>query len=248
MLGKRCNWGALEMTNPHAELLKTLRRVALFNELSDEELRVLAERTLRMRFEAGAVIFSEGDVCRELWIVEEGSVRLYKTALSGREQLIGIERPGNTLAEVPVFDGGRYSATAGAVDAVVLLSIEAEAFRRMCVQNPDVALKVIKVLGHRLRHLDRLVEELSFSTVRRRLVAHLLSVAAERGTKNGNGVEFELKENNEELAARLGTVRELVSRNLGRLHGSGLIEMRKRTVRIPDLNRLEKDADTTSLV
>lgn len=234
------------MTITGAGFLTTLRRVALFSELSDEELSLLAQRTMRKRFEAGAVIFAEGDACQELWVVEEGSVRLYKTASSGREQLIGIERTGNTLAEVPVFDGGRYSVTACAVDAVVLLSLEAGAFRRMCVQNPDVALKVIKVLGHRLRHLDRLVEELSFSTVRRRLVEHLLWLAREGGRRSGDGVEFELRENNEELAARLGTVRELVSRNLGRLHGSGLIEMRKRTVRITDPKKLEKEADGSS--
>jgi CRP/FNR family transcriptional regulator len=159
---------------------------------------------------------------------------------------MGIERAGNTVAEVPVFDGGRYSVTACAPETAVLLSLDAGLFRRVCLQNPEVAMKVIKVLGHRLRHLDGLVEELSFSTVRGRLVAHLLRLAGESGTRSAHGVEFELKENNEELAARLGTVRELVSRNLGRLHGDGFIQMRKRTVRIADVNRLEKEVDPDS--
>jgi len=100
---------------------------------------------------------------------------------------------------------------------------------------------VIKVLGHRLRHLDGLVEELSFSTVRGRLIAHLLRLAEERGRLTGGAAKFELDENNEELAARLGTVRELISRNLGRLHGEGLIEMQRRTVRIPDVKRLANE-------
>jgi hypothetical protein len=68
-----------------------------------------------------------------------------------------------------------------------------------------------------------------------------LRIAEECGKRKGNFVDFELNENNEELAARLGTVRELISRNLGRLHGDGLIEMRRRTVRIPDIQRLEND-------
>ncbi|HEX4542500.1 MAG TPA: Crp/Fnr family transcriptional regulator [Candidatus Acidoferrum sp.] len=234
------------MRNQIERLVSTLRRVALFNELSEGELRVLAERTVRKRYEAGAVIFLEGDECRELLIVEEGSVKLFKTTSGGRGQLMGIERAGNTVAEVPVFDGGRYSVTACAPEAAVLLSLDAGLFRRVCLQNPEVAMKVIKVLGHRLRHLDGLVEELSFSTVRGRLVAHLLRLAGESGTRSAHGVEFELKENNEELAARLGTVRELVSRNLGRLHGDGFIQMRKRTVRIADVNRLEKEVDPDS--
>jgi CRP-like cAMP-binding protein len=98
-----------------------------------------------------------------------------------------------------------------------------------------MALKVFKVLGHRLRHLVSLVEELSFSTVRARLVAHLVQLAEENGRQTLQGIHFQLTENNEELAVRLGTVRELISRNLGRLHGDKLIVMNKRTVNIPNL-------------
>jgi CRP/FNR family transcriptional regulator len=232
------------MRTPETNLLNTLRRVALFNELSEKELAALAERTVRKSYQAGAIIFSEGDQCKELLIVEDGRVRLYKSTPNGREQLIGIERLGNTLAEVPVLDGGRHSVTACAQDSVNLLSLDADVFRRVCLQNPQVAVKLIKVLGHRLRHLDGLVEELSFSTVRGRLVSHLSRLARERGRISEDCTEFELNENNEELAARLGTVRELISRNLGRLHGDGLIQMRGRTVRIPDLKRFEREADS----
>jgi CRP/FNR family transcriptional regulator len=234
------------MGSREAEVLKTLRRVPLFNELSEAELEALAARTASKSYESGTIVFSEGDLCRELLIVEAGSVRLYKSARNGREQLIAIERAGNTLAEVPAFDGGRYSVTARAQDSVCLLILDADIFRRVCLQNPQVAVKLIKVLGHRLRHLDGLVEELSFSTVRGRLVAHLSHLAREQGRKRGDCVEFELKENNEELAARLGTVRELISRNLGRLHGDGLIEMRRRTVRIPNLDTLEREIDSNT--
>jgi CRP-like cAMP-binding protein len=79
-----------------------------------------------------------------------------------------------------------------------------------------------------------LVEELSFSTVRKRLIAYLLKLAEDTGQQTARGIQFELLENNEELAARLGTVRELVSRNLGRLHGAGFIEMNRRTINLPD--------------
>src|SRR5436305_10396625 len=202
----------------------TLRRLPLFNDLSEDELSLIGQRVTWRPHDAGAIIFSEGDVCRELWIVKEGSVKILKTAPNGRQQLIGIERAGNSLSEIAVFDGGRYPATAQAVSPTVLLRLEADRFRRICSQHPDVALKVIGVLGHRLRRMGSLVEELSFSTVRGRLIAHLTRLAAADGRKTARGIEFELAENNEELAARLGTVRELVSRNLGRLHGEGWIE------------------------
>src|SRR5215472_9250184 len=117
------------------DLIATLRRVPLFAELSEQELGAIAERATRKRYEQGSIVFSEGDACRELLIVEEGSVRLFKSAANGREQLMGIERTGNTLAEVPVFDGGSYTVTALVVEPAVLLRLDAEHFRGVCLQQ-----------------------------------------------------------------------------------------------------------------
>lgn len=223
------------------DLTRTLRRLPLFTELSEEELSLVAENVTRLRYEKGAVIFSEGEACHELLIVEEGTVKILKSAHDGRLQLIRIERRGNSLAEEPVFDGGRYVASAEAATATVLLRVPAEEFLGVCLKNPELSLKVFKVLAGRLRHLARLVEDLSFSTVRSRLIAHLLRLAEETGHESARGIEFHLPENNEELAARLGTVRELVSRNLGRLHGAGLIEMSRRAICVPSLAALRQE-------
>ena len=231
------------MDTIQSHLVATLRRLPLFTDLSDEEIALIAGNVSRLRFDQGATIFLEGDVCEELLIVEEGIVKIFKSSPSGRQQLIGIERPGNSLAEVPVFDGGRYPASAEAAVSTVLLRLPADNFRRICLQNPEMALKVFKVLGHRLRHLVGLVEELSFSTVRGRLIAYLIRLADETGQRTPRGVQFQLRENNEELAARLGTVRELISRNLGRLHGAGLIEMHRRMVNIPDMAVLRAELE-----
>jgi CRP-like cAMP-binding protein len=212
------------------DLLSTLRRLPLFTDLSDQELSLFAEDVTRLEYPSGATIFSEGDSCNELLIVETGAVKIVKSSPTGRQQLLSIERRGNSLAEIPVFDGGKYPARAEAADDVVLLRLPAESFRRICLQSPELSLKVFKVLAHKLRHVLSLVEDLSFSTVRGRLIAHLLRLAERFGRQTGRGIEFELAENNEELAVRLGTVRELISRNLGRLHGAGLIEMKRRAV------------------
>lgn len=233
------------MRSPTPELVLTLRRLPLFTDLSNQELALIAENVRRLHYTEGATIFSEGNLCHELLIVEVGTVKIIKSAPDGRQQLIGLERHGNSLAEVPVFDGGRYPATAEAASVTVLLRLPADEFRRICLQNPELSLKVFKVLGHRLRQLMSLVEDLSFSTVRGRLIAHLLQLASETGRETPRGIQFELKENNEELAARLGTVRELVSRNLGRLHGAGFIEMNRRTINIPKPAALKHEITRT---
>jgi CRP/FNR family transcriptional regulator len=229
------------MRLPSSGLAATLRRVPLFNDLSEAELALIGERVSVHRYGAGVIVFTEGDRCQELLIIQEGSVKMLKTAPTGRQQLISIERAGNPLSEAPVFDGGSYPATAQTIDPVTLLRLDADHFQRICRQHPEVALKVIKVLGHRLRRLGKLVEDLSFATVRDRLIAHLIRLAEETGRSTPQGIEFELTENNEQLAARLGTVRELISRNLGRLHGEGWIEMRRRNVNVADLTVLKKE-------
>lgn len=173
-------------------------------------------------------------------------MKLVKSALNGRQQLLSIERKGGALAEVAVFDGGRYPASAEATSSTTLLRLPADRFRKICVSNPEMALKVFKVLARKLRHLVSLVEELSFSTVRARLIAYLVQLAEESGSAAPHGIYFQLNENNEQLATRLGTVRELISRNLGRLHGDKLIEMNKRTVTIPNLSRLRDEIGRSS--
>ena len=222
------------MSTSSQALLGILRRVPLFNELSGTELASIAARVSVSQYNAGEVVFCEGDEGGDLLIVKEGRVKIVKIAASGRHQLIAIERPGSSLGEVSSFDGGPFSTTAIAIEPTVILRLRGEHFRTLCLDHPEVALKVIRVLGHRLRHSRRLIEELSFATVRDRLIVHLLRLADERGVRGDTGIEIDLEENNEELAGRLGTVRELVSRNLGRLHGEGLIVMRRKAVTIPD--------------
>ena len=110
------------MDSPKSDYIRTLRGLPLFTDLSDAELAQIAEGVSRLHFEEGTLIFGEGDVCRELLIVEEGTVKIVKSALSGRQQLLGIERKGSSLAEVAVFDGGRYClASAGTGEGVLPL-------------------------------------------------------------------------------------------------------------------------------
>jgi CRP/FNR family transcriptional regulator len=229
------------METTQSNLIATLRRLPLFTDLMESELILVAERVTVKQFSRGEIVFSEGDPCRELLIVRDGRVNLLKTTVNGRRQLISVERAGSSLSEVSAFDGQAYPVTAETAADTTLLRLEADHFRKVCLQHPEMALKIIKVLSHRLRRMSRLIEDLSFSTVRGRLVAYLVHLAHDEGRATSQGIEFELTENNEQLAARLGTVRELVSRNLGRLHNEGLIQMSRRTVRIPNLDVLAEE-------
>jgi len=104
-----------------------------------------------------------------------------------------------------------------------------------------VALKVLKVVGGRLRRLVGIIEELSFTTVRQRLGAYLLRMAQSEGRRVAQGVEVTLPANNQELAAQIGTVRELISRNLSRLQAEGIVSIDGRSLVIRDVKALESD-------
>ncbi len=221
-----------------ASVSQTLSSVPIFSGLTEQELAFLTARTVERKVETGELVFSEGDPCAGLFVVRSGNIRIFKSSASGREQVLAIEGPGSSIAELPVFDGGSYPASAQAASPSSLLFVSKQHFHALCLQHPEVALKVLRVVGGRLRRLVGIIEELSFTTVRHRLAALLVRLAKSEGKSSGKGVAFTLPANNQEIAAQLGTVRELVSRNFSRLQSEGLIELDGRTVIVPDIRKL----------
>ena len=177
-------------------------------------------------------------------MVQAGNVKIFNTSASGREQVLHIEKAGHTLAELPVFDGGNYPASTAAVGPCTLLFISKKDFRALCLERPEMSLKVLKVVSLRLRQLVNIIEELSFTTVRNRLASWLLQQAREKGRKTARGIEFTLSINNQELAFQIGTVRELVSRNLSHFQSEGMLKVEGRNVIVHDMGALETEAST----
>jgi CRP-like cAMP-binding protein len=231
------------MPQAKASLAEALKKVPLFNDLSEEEREFLAERALRHHFEAGDLIFSEGQQCTGLYLIETGRVRIFGSSTSGREQMLAIQGPGSPVGELAVLDGGNYPASAEASTDADLLLIRREDLQALCLRHPKVGVKVLEVVASRVRPMISIVEQLSFSTVRQRLAALLLRLAAEEGKLTAHGVEFRLKSTNRDLAAQIGTVPELVSRNLGSLQASGLIKIRGKTVIISDPKAVQAEVE-----
>ncbi|MBZ5607191.1 MAG: Crp/Fnr family transcriptional regulator [Acidobacteriia bacterium] len=223
------------------DVASVLKSVALFAPLDASEIQFLAARAGLKSYGPGELLFSEGDPCSGLFVVATGRVRIFKTSANGREHVLAIEGPGSSIAELPVFDGGNYPASAAALEKSDLVFVSRADFRAICLEHPEVALKVLQVVGGRLRRLVGIIEELSFTTVRHRLISWLLRQAKTEGRPTDRGPAFSLGASHQELAAQIGTVRELVSRNMARLQAQGFIEMNGREVVILDLEGLEAD-------
>ena len=222
---------------PGAEIPRKLATIPLFRGLEEAELQALAQRAMERRFAAGETLFWEGEPCEGIFLIVEGSVKIFKTAASGREMMLALETAPATVAELPLFDGGSYPASVRAVTAAKTLFIEKNSFQQVCRQYPEVALKILAVIGGRLRHLVGVVESMTFS-VTQRLARMLLAASREAGAN-----EFDLPQTHQELASRLGTVREVVTRNLARFRAAGLIRVEERHVCILDRAGLEREAE-----
>ena len=168
---------------------RTLAKVAIFSGLAEGELAFLTQRAVPRRYTTGEIVFSEGESCSGLYVVETGHVRIFKSSANGREQVLSVDGPGSSIAELPVFDGGNYPASVAAVDDATLLFVSKQDFQALCLAHPQVALKVLRVVGARLRRLVGIIEELSFTTVRHRLASFLLRLAEKEGKHTSEGVE-----------------------------------------------------------
>src|SRR5215813_5505841 len=189
-----------------------LRRTPMFSALEDADLRILAERAVEIKLGRGELLFIEGDEARGFYVIVEGAVRAYRESLEGREQVIHVETAGATIAEVPMFDDGTYPSTVAGEEDSVLLFIDKRDVRRLCLEHPQISLAALKLLATRVRRAAALVEQLSLFEVDQRLARLILSEARMRGRRDGSSVTVELILTNQQIAARIGSVREVVSR------------------------------------
>ncbi|PYN97806.1 MAG: Crp/Fnr family transcriptional regulator [Candidatus Rokuibacteriota bacterium] len=201
--------------------------------LSARERADLAARCHVKLFSKRATVFTEGEPATGLWVVLAGSVRLVRMSARGREQVLHTESAGATLAEVPLFDGGGYVATAVAADEARLLFVPRQTLLALCRRHPSVALGVIAVLARRVRTFAALIEDLALRDVTARLARFILAEARRAGRD-----VVELTGTRDDVAARLGTVRELISRSLAQLRVAGAITVRGRRITVIDERRL----------
>jgi CRP/FNR family transcriptional regulator len=216
-----------------------LQQVPLFSGFDARSLDRLATRCGTRDYPAGHVLFTTGEPCRGLYIVETGRVQIYRTSATGRKQVLHSEGPGRAVAELPLLDGGPYPATAATETESRLVYVPREDFEALYRENPDVAHAIIQGLAERLRHLVQVTETLAFRDVAARLALFLAEYADQHGTQSGSGIEIVLTQTREQLSTELGTARESVSRAFRQLREKGVIESVGRNhYRIPDMRRL----------
>lgn len=218
--------------------IAALKRTPLFHSLGEKELQAIATCTVERKLSAGEVLFSAGDPGTGLYIIVAGTVRAVRESTDGREQVIHVEHAGTTFAEVPVFDDGPFPSTVIADEPSQLLFIDKYDMRHISMEYPQIALSALALLAKRLRRCTELVESLSLHPVTERLATWLIEQSKIKGQPSAEGIYLNLTLTNQQIAARIGTVREIVSRVFNQLQQESLIIVQGRRVLIPNLAKL----------
>jgi len=214
------------------------RKVPYLEGIPDAALADLAAAAVHHAYTQGQMIFLEAEPNQGLYLVEQGTVKICRYAADGREHILHLVHPGDTFNDVAALDGGPNPACATAFNDVTLWRIPRAELRRVAAQHPELAWALIESIAQRARYLVNVVQDLAMRNVKGRLARLLLEEArsAERGTPP-------VALTQEEMASRLGTVREVVGRALRSLAAENVIAMEKQRIVIVDRRRLEQAAE-----
>jgi CRP/FNR family transcriptional regulator len=191
---------------------------------------------LRRDYGTDQTVFVEGEPCTGLYVIEDGWLKAVKMSIEGREQVLRFVGPGEVVNEVGVFADTRNPATAIALEPTTVWLIHRQTILRLLEEEPGFASSVAQSLAQRVLHLVSLVEDLSLRTVEARLARLLLQEAEHQMVRRQRWAT------QAEMAARLGTVLDVVNRALHGLAREGLIQVERHQIQILDPEGLRERA------
>jgi len=214
-------------SNSKAQILKG---APIFSSLSDDELGELADLAIERSFMSNEFIFWDGDTPDWFYVVAEGKVKVLKHSSQGREFIIAFFGPGEMVGEVAVFENKPYPASAQVMAETRVVAIKKEALLSFLANRPQVALRIINVLGGRLRDAQSRLRDLAGERVEQRLSSLLLMLSSKLG--------FTLPFTRQEIADMAGTTTETAIRVMGHLKDRGIIRSVRGKVIIQDEEKL----------
>lgn len=220
------------------EIVEILKKSLLFSGLDMDHLAEVAAITSRRTFAKGESLFTEGAAATGFYLLAAGGMKLCKVSPDGKEKVLHFVHPGETFAEAAFFGDGRYPAEARAMEKGEALFFPREGFMGLLERNPRFSLNLIISLSLLLRRFARQIEELSFAEVPSRLAAYLMELAERKSTAFQGKTYIDLDMKKGELASRLGTVSETLSRTFRKLKEEGVLDVEGSRVIVHDMTRL----------
>lgn len=216
-----------------------VKKIPVFMDLSPEEQESVGHLTIVRKYRKNMIIFMEGEPGEALYFLISGKVKISKLTEDGREQILHIIQAGDIFAEVVLIDRGPYPATAEVIEEAQVGMLRNDDVENLIRTNPDIALKILKVMSKRLRQAQMQVRDLALKDTYGRLASMLLILAKDHGSPCDSGTKIDLALSRQELANLIGTSRETVTRILSDFKRSKVIDIDKQEIVIVDEKKLK---------
>jgi CRP/FNR family transcriptional regulator len=209
-----------------------LRRCPLFAGLKDEELRRIRAIANLKHVGKREILFSDGEEAKGFYVILSGKIKLFKISPEGKEQILHIVSAPDAFAEAALFLEGSYPAFAEALTDSQLLFFPKRDFIQLIERNPKLSINMIVSLSHFLRRFASLIEELSLKEVSSRMAKYLIDLSIRLSKEGKNSKEVELDLSKTQLASKLGTISETLSRTLAKMKAKGIIDVKRNRILI----------------
>ncbi|MEH7549018.1 Crp/Fnr family transcriptional regulator [Neobacillus vireti] len=208
------------------DIKRVLGDFTLFRELNEFELTKIANISIAREWKKHSHVFLQGDPLENVYFIFDGRIKIYKSDVSGKEQIVAIAKKGEMFPHVGFFRKGDYPAYAEVLEPSTLITVPISKFEKVLIENPELCIKVFKVLGEKIVDLQNRLEEQILNNTYEQIVKLLIRLAQKHGIEQPDGTILLKSEfTNKDLANMIGTTRETISRTLTKMKKDELIEV-----------------------
>ena len=225
------------------EKIQLLSMVDVLEPLSEAELEEFSRRVPDTHFERGQILYTPGDRSEALFMLKRGRVRLYNVAPDGWEFTFAVVEAGTMFGEMALTAQRMREAYAEATEPSDICVLKSEDLESLVRENPDVSLRMLRVLSERLRMCETRLEDIGLKDVPARLASLVLQLAESEGVMNPEGPRIPTHYTHRQLATMIGSSRESVTRAFTKLQKAGAVELRRRHIYVKDVEALERAAE-----
>ena len=210
----------------HEDIKKVLNVFSIFRELNSQEMDKIVDISITREWKKGNHVFLQGDPLENVYFIHSGRIKVYKSDLSGKEQIVAIMKQGEMFPHVGFFRQGEYPAFAEVMEQTTLIAVPIKQFEKILIENPELCIKVFRVLGEKIVDLQNRLEEQILNNTFEQIIKLLIRLAKKYGKELEND-KYWLKGEftNRDLANMIGTTRETISRTLTKMKRDELIEV-----------------------
>jgi len=221
------------------EIKKVLSDFTLFKDLNDYELGKIADISISRVWKKNSHVFLQGDPLENVYFINDGKIKIYKSDINGKEQIVAIMKKGDMFPHVGFFRKGNYPAYAEVLEPSTLIAVPIAKFEAVLIENPELCIKVFKVLGEKIVDLQNRLEEQILNNTYEQIIKLLIRLGQKHGKELENGTILLKSEfTNKDLASMIGTTRETISRTLTKMKKDELIELDSNGNMILDIDEL----------